>query len=85
MTELQAGAVTIADLYRELVGMRQDVGKALVRIEVIDSRNKDADQLHSDHEARLRTLEAFRWKMIGVCVAMSALSGALGAWLSAHP
>jgi hypothetical protein len=31
MTEIPAGAVTTADLYRELVGMRQDITKALER------------------------------------------------------
>lgn len=82
MSDLQPGQVTIADLYRELVGMRQDVGKALVRIEVIDSRNTDADKLHADHEARLRALEAFRWKLAGIMLVIAALAGILAGWIT---
>ena len=87
MSELQPGQVTIADLYRELVGMRQDVGKALVRIEVIDSRNTDAEKLHLDHESRLRVLEAFRWKLTGLTVVSGLFSGSGGVligWLLAR-
>jgi hypothetical protein len=82
MSELVPGTVTVADLYRELVGMRQDVGKALVRIEVIDSRNKDADGLHADHEQRLRALEAFRWKLAGLAMSVSVLAGVLSGVLA---
>ena len=77
---LPAGTVTVADLYREMVGMRADVVKALTRIEVLDARNTDADHLHADHEARLRLLETFKWKMIGGMLAIGAVSGGLGAW-----
>jgi len=34
--------------------MRTDITRTLTRIEVIDSRNVNADQLHADHENRLR-------------------------------
>jgi len=84
MTEIAPGAVTTADLYRELVGMRQDITKALTRIEVIDSRNNDADKLHSDHESRLRALEAFRWKVTGIAVASSAVVGTVSGVVAAH-
>lgn len=78
MSELAPGVVTIADLYRELVGMRTDVGKALTRIEVIDNHNNDADKIHGDHELRLRMLEAFRWKLAGIAMSVGMLSGAGG-------
>lgn len=81
MSELPAGQVTIADLYRELTGLRADVARALTRIEVIDSRSADADRLHADHEMRLRALESFRWKLTGIALGMSAISGAAAAWL----
>lgn len=82
MSELQPGTVTIADLYRELVAMRADVARALTRIEVIDSRNKGADDLHLDHERRLRQLEAFRWKLAGIAITVSVLCGLLSGYLT---
>lgn len=82
MTEARQGQVTNADLYRELVGMRTDVGRALTRLEVIDARNKTADTIHADYETRLRALEAFRWKLVGLALAVSLLSSALGIWIS---
>lgn len=77
MSELQPGTITMGDLYRELVGMRTDITKALTRIEVIDSRNGDADKLHADHEARLRTLERFRYTLAG----LSVIGGAAAGWV----
>lgn len=84
MTELAPAAVTTADLYRELVGMRTDVTKALTRIEVIDSRNTDADKIHADFEARLRMLEAFRWKLTGVVLFVSMAAGVVSGIAAAH-
>jgi len=81
LTELPPGAVTLADLYRELVGMRSEIGRALTRIEVIDSRSEEADRLHSDHETRLRTLERFRFSLMGAAVAVSALVSAIATWI----
>ena len=78
MSELAPGAVTTADLYRELVGMRADIVKALTRIEVIDTRTTADDNQREDHEKRLRVLEAFRWKLTGVAVILSAASGYAG-------
>jgi hypothetical protein len=78
MSELQPGIVTVADIYREVIGMRQDVGKALVRIEVIDARNHDADKIHADHETRIRALESFRWKLSGIAIALSIGGGYVG-------
>lgn len=82
MSELHPGQITIGDLYRELVGMRGDLAKALTHIEVIDSRNLGADQVHIDHEARLRALEAFRWKVTGLAIAFGAGSGMLSGLLT---
>lgn len=102
MSELPAAQVTIGDLYRELVGMRTDVAKVLTRMERIDERNHQADQLHTDHEGRIRTaeheigkagsavesltakaadtegrmrsLEKFRWQVIGALITINALA-----------
>ena len=81
MSELAPGNVTIGDLYRELVGMRQDITRALTRIEVIDTRNVDADRLHNDHESRLRALERFRFTMGGLAIVGEIVAGVVGYWL----
>lgn len=80
---LAAAQVTVADLYRELVGMRGDLTRSLTKLEVIESRNSDADRLHADHEARLRQLEKFRWQLVGVVLALNVLAGYIG-YLVAH-
>ncbi len=81
MTELVPGAVTVGDLYREIVGMRSDVVKALTRIEAIDTVNANADQVHRDHETRLRILESFRWKVAGGAILLGGVAGAASAWV----
>lgn len=84
MTELAPGQVTIADLYRELTGMRQDIGRALTRIEVMDARTADADRLHTDHEARIRSLEAFKWKLAGAVTVLAMIAGVVSGAVAAH-
>lgn len=84
MTDLQPGTVTIGDLYREIVGMRADMARALTRIEVIDHQNGDADRLHADHEARLRALEAFRWKLTGLAVSLGSAAGVVSGIIAAR-
>lgn len=37
--------------------MRNDLTRSLSQLEVVNSRNADADRLHLDHEARIRTAE----------------------------
>jgi hypothetical protein len=78
------GIVTNADLYRELLAMRVDVGKALTRIEVIDNRNTAADRIHADFEIRIRALEAFKWKLAGGALTMAAAAGIISGAVAAH-
>ena len=78
LTDLPSGQVTIGDLYRELVGMRGDLTRSLTKLEVIESRNTDADRLHADHETRIRQLEKFKWQIIGALILASALGAYIG-------
>ena len=71
---IPAGAVTTADLYRELIGMRVDVARALTKLDA-------AAAIDSDHEQRLRALERFRFTLLGASVVASAVFSALGAWI----
>ena len=81
MTELPAGTVTIADLYRELVGMRSDLSAALTRIEVIDTQTKEAALVHSDHETRLRLLEIGAARLAGKLAMMAGGGSVAGGWI----
>lgn len=84
MNELTPGIVTNADLYRELVGIRSDVGRALTHIEVINVRNTAADRLDVDHETRIRTIEAWKWKVTGMAVAVGTAAGIVAGIVAAH-
>jgi hypothetical protein len=46
--------VTSKDIYREVL-------KLVGHMEGIDARNKVADEIHRDHEARIRLLERWRY------------------------
>ena len=78
MTELSTGTVSIADLYRELVGMRSDLTRVLAHQEATDLINRGAEQVHADHEARLRALERFRFTLGGLAIVGGAASGYVG-------
>jgi hypothetical protein len=78
VSDLVPGAVTIADLYRELVGMRSDLTRVLAHQEATDLINRSADQIHADHESRLRVLERFRYTLAGLAIIGGAASGWVG-------
>lgn len=67
-----------ATIQQDVSALRANVGQALTHIEVIGQRNKTADELHRDYEARLRLLERFRWTIGGVALVAGFLSGFLG-------
>lgn len=76
---MTSGAVTLADLFRVLSAMQADLAKMTTQMEVINIRNVHADEVDRDHETRLRSLEAFRWKLAGMAVTVGALSGSVAA------
>ena len=72
---IPAGAVTTADLYRELIGMRVDVARVITKLDT-------AERIDQDHEARIRQLEQFRYKLLGATIAASALFSAAATWIA---
>jgi hypothetical protein len=65
---VEAGALAVlmtqqGQIAADMAGIRADVAKALTRIEVIDSDRMTASALHTDHEARLRGLERWRYAL----------------------
>jgi hypothetical protein len=78
---IPTGAVTTADLYRELIGMRTDVVRIGTQMEM-------GTRIDQDHELRIRSLEQFKWKLLGAVLAGSAGVSALITWIGvtiAHP
>lgn len=99
MTEMIPGTVTLADIFRVMSAMQADMAKVATRLEVINSRNQNADEIHHDHESRLRVieaatpknldirlgaLEAARWRAQGMATLFGALSGGVVATLIAY-
>jgi hypothetical protein len=78
VTDIAPGAVTVADLYRELVGMRTDLVHVLATQEATTARNHTTDMIHADHETRLRTLERFRFTLGGLSIVGGAVAGWIG-------
>jgi hypothetical protein len=54
--------------------MRDDVVKILSKLEALDRDRQTDEDIHRDHEARLRMLEAFRWKLAGAGLALGGLA-----------
>lgn len=81
------GAITAADIMHELsalrgdvAGLRGELGSVNVRLAVIDVQTKTASSEVTDHEARLRGLEQFRNKLLGVAI-MAGLGSGLASGL----
>lgn len=97
-TELPSAAITIGDLYRELVTIRTDMASMLTETKVIATRAESVTADITDHEGRIRRLEASfppalasrlasveRWQLrAGAVVSFIALVvGLLSGWISA--
>lgn len=68
----------------DISALRENIGKAIIRLEVIDTRNRAADMDHGDYENRLRALERFRYTLAGLAVIGGILAGLLGTYIGVH-
>lgn len=84
---LQQVATQQSRIADDMSVIRDGVTKAAGRIDALDKLNTLADQIHADHEGRLRVLERFRLVLIGVALAAGAASGYLADLLAhvGHP
>lgn len=82
--ELPPTLITAGDIYAEVLRARSDTANILQRIAVIEYRNQGDDSVAQDHEKRLRTLERFKWQLLGAVLATSALSGLVTGLILAH-
>jgi hypothetical protein len=65
----------------DVSALRADTSKAITHLEIIDTRNKFADEFHRDVEARLRLLERFRYTLLGVSLIVGFISGFVGYYI----
>ena len=67
-----------ATIQQDVSALRADTAKAITHLEVIDQRNRIADEFHRDIEARLRLLERFRYTLAGVSIVGGTAAGFIG-------
>jgi len=72
MAEIAAGAVTTADLFRELRTISETVIRLEERVAAV-----------GDHETRIRQLERFRFTLLGASSTVGALAGIASSLLAA--
>ena len=79
---VSGGVITAADLYRKMEDLRVNVTVALEKL-------ADHRMQVSDHEARMRALERFRYSLMGGAITAGVLagsaSGILSAIITTHP
>jgi len=73
VSEIPSGQVTVADLYKEVVQVRQDIGTVAIGVRLAEERHLTNVTIHEDHERRLRAVERAWWKITGAAVALSAV------------
>jgi len=82
MSDIQPGQVTVADLYKEVVQVRQDIGTVAIGVRLAEERHLTNVSVHDDHERRLRSIERAWWKITGAAAVVSVLVSLLTAYLT---
>lgn len=59
-------------------------GKQTTTLAVIETKLDNAISITADHEARLRSLEKFKWLLLGIWVAGNGISAFIGYYFSRH-
>lgn len=90
------GQVTAADLYGEVTAARRDMATMLTKVEVMDDRYARHGMELTDHENRLRALEAsavpkggerlasvekWQWRTGGMLAVLAILAGIVAGFL----
>lgn len=82
--QITPAVITAADVMRQVDGVGRDVAAARgelatvsTRLAVVDLRVQNASQAAADHEERIRRLERFAGKLLGVGITVSLVSGLL--------
>ena len=95
MTDIPHGEVTIADLFRVLLGIQTGMAELGTEVKVLAAQLQaqstssasgiegNAARL-ADHETRLRLLETARSKLVGAAGVAGVLAGSVGGAVVAH-
>lgn len=67
--------MTESDVNAILVAFTDFKATVTTKLDGIASDNTRGEQVHNDHEARIRSLESVRWKIAGFAAALGALGG----------
>lgn len=84
MTELSPGQVTVADLYKEIVNVRREVGDVAIGVRLAEDRRAGDLEVRGDHERRIRALERAWWKVAGAAGVLAAAVSLVTALLTLH-
>jgi hypothetical protein len=71
--------ITVADLYREVTGMRSET---LTKLATIETRDAMTSMMQTDHESRLRVLERFRYTLLGASLLAGSAAGIIASLLT---
>ena len=82
MSDIPTGQVTVADLYKEVVQVRNDIGTVAIGVRLAEERHLTNTSIHDDHERRLRAIERAWWKISGGSAVIAAGVSLLTAWLT---
>lgn len=82
MSEMTAGSVTVADLYKEIVQVRNDIGAVAVGVRLAEERHITNVNIHDDHERRVRALERSWWRAAGAAAVISVAVSWATAWVT---
>jgi len=82
VSEIPSGQVTVADLYKEVVQVRQDIGTVAIGVRLAEERHLTNVTIHEDHERRLRALERAWLKAAGAAAVVSVVVSWATAWFT---
>lgn len=71
MTEMMPGAVTSADLYREMVEARRQLTELVTSSRIAEERHQGQVDINRDVERRMRAVERAWWKITGAAAVIS--------------
>jgi hypothetical protein len=69
--------VTGPDVNVILVQLAELRATVLSRLDALTADNTRGDQIHADHEQRIRALEKARWLIVGFALAVGGTGGAV--------
>lgn len=64
--------IGILDLYEEIKGMRRDMSQVVTSVALLTDAHEDSKERDLDFELRLRSLEKFKYTLMGAVIIINA-------------